>query len=80
LNAVKKKVKELEEMLAHLMANKKSLEDEYDRCGTRLDNSEKLNASLGAEETRWKENVDILLVKIKNLIGDIYMGACCISY
>lgn len=46
----------------------------------RLVRAEKLTSGLESEHGRWKQNVEILDAKIKQLLGDVFIAAACISY
>jgi len=80
-------LKEVEDRVAALqakfkakMAEKQDLEDEMEKTQARLARAKVLVAGLGSEEKRWKITYDTLKEDVKNLVGNILLGAGCISY
>jgi len=75
-----KKVEDLEKAFTEVKEKRESLEAEIELCRKRLSRAEKLTNGLGSEHERWKENVGILDSKIRQLVGDVFVAAACISY
>lgn len=75
-----KKVEDLERAFIEVKEKKERLEAEIELCRQRLGRAEKLTSGLGSEHERWKENVHILDQRIRQLVGDVFVAAACISY
>jgi dynein heavy chain len=75
-----KKVEDLERAYIEVKEKKERLENEIELCRQRLGRAEKLTNGLGSEHERWKENVQILDMRIRQLVGDVFIAAACISY
>lgn len=75
-----KKVEDLERAYIELKEKKEKLENEIELCRQRLQRADKLTNGLGSEYERWKENVAILDGRIRQLVGDVFVAAACISY
>ena len=78
--ALTKKVEDLEKLYNETKDKKDRLEHEIELCRLRLIRAEKLTTGLASEHERWKENVGILDSRIKQLIGDVFVAAACVSY
>ena len=80
LNEEMRKVEELERAFQEVKDKKDRLEREIELCRMRLVRAEKLTTGLESEHGRWKENVEILDGRIKQLVGDVFIAAGCVSY
>lgn len=75
-----KKVEDLEREFTEIKDKKEKLENEIELCKQKLERADKLVYLLESEHERWKENVEILDVRIKQLVGDVFISAACVSY
>ena len=80
LNQELAKVDELKKAMNACKANKEKLDKEIDLTQLRLERAEKLTVGLADEHKRWGENIGILDTKIRQLVGDVFISAACISY
>jgi dynein heavy chain, axonemal len=80
LAAVIAKVDALKQQLDDTLAKKQELEAEAQLTKDRLVRADKLTSGLKEEGERWRVSVGTLGDEITALIGDVFMGAACISY
>jgi dynein heavy chain len=80
VEAVQKKVAELEEMTQKMRDEKESLENDMDRSTKRMARAEKLVVLLKDEGVRWAEVVEVIGDQIDKLVGDVFLSCACISY
>ena len=73
-------MEDLERAYIEVKEKKERLESEIELCRQRLGRAEKLTSGLGNEHERWKENVGLLDARIRQLVGDVFVAAACISY
>ncbi len=74
------KVEDLERAFIEVRDKKEKLEADIELCRARLGRAEKLTSGLGNEHDRWKDNILILDQRIRQLVGDVFVAAACISY
>ena len=75
-----KKVEDLEKAYFDVKEKKDRLESEIELCRQKLVRAEKLVGLLDSEHGRWQENIQILDGRIKQLVGDVFVSAACVSY
>ena len=80
LNKELAKLDVLKKGMAKAKADKDKLDKEIDLTQLRLIRAEKLTTGLADEHRRWGANIELLEEKIKQLIGDAFISAACISY
>jgi dynein heavy chain len=80
LDAVTKKLADLEEAFNKAITTKANLEAEVQACTAKLERADKLLGGLGGEAVRWKATVEQLTVDAVNVVGDVLVSAGTISY
>ncbi|GMI17677.1 hypothetical protein TrLO_g10552 [Triparma laevis f. longispina] len=80
LSDVMEEVASLQKKCDETLNEKNRLSIEVERCRQRLLRAEKLKHSLKDERIRWIDTVAELKGVIKNLVGDMFLGAATISY
>lgn len=65
----------LKEKLSQAEIQKKEVEDDAERCQTKLTSAEKLVVGLAGENKRWNENVIFLKANIRSVIGDVLLAS-----
>ena len=80
LNQELAKVNELKKAMNSCKANKEKLDQEIDLTQLRLERAGKFTVGLADEHKNWGENIGILDIKIRKLVGDVFISAACISY
>ena len=80
LDAVTKKLADLETAFNEAVTTKQNLETEVDQCKAKLERADKLLGGLGGEAVRWRETVEKLKVDAVNVVGDVLVSAGTISY
>ncbi|CEL99773.1 unnamed protein product [Vitrella brassicaformis CCMP3155] len=80
LQSVLDKVAALEKQLEDTNNEKNRLIHEAQLTEARLVRAGQLTGGLADEQVRWKESVDMMAGQIRNLIGDVFLSAACISY
>ena len=80
LAAVIARVEGLEAQLAQAEEDQKTLADQADITKKRLVSAGKLTSALSDEQVRWRETADQIGADTELLVGDVFLGAACISY
>ena len=80
LKHVQDKVAELESQLNAALAEQKNLSDQADLCQARLSRAGKLTAALGDSQEDWTNLSAQLTIQLEKIVGDVFLGACCVSY
>ena len=80
LNEVEKKIHALQEFFENTMSEKQQLEDNMELTAARLRRAGRLTSALASEQTRWQESVVRFDEELKNIIGDVFVGAACVAY
>eukprot|EP01029_Cantina_marsupialis_P009144 TRINITY_DN2137_c0_g5_i1.p1 TRINITY_DN2137_c0_g5~~TRINITY_DN2137_c0_g5_i1.p1 ORF type:complete len:3984 (-),score=1416.37 TRINITY_DN2137_c0_g5_i1:203-12154(-) len=80
LQAVLDKVATLQRQCDDTVAEKERLADEAQLTKDRLQRAEMLTVGLAEEQVRWKASVEEYILQIRNLVGDVFLSAACISY
>ena len=87
LDAVKKEVKQLDELLAELsakyeeaMTSKRTLAEEAEIMQRRLIAADKLIGGLSSEQVRWTAELESLKAQRHRLVGDCLLGSAFLSY
>jgi dynein heavy chain len=73
-------VDDLEKAFIEVKEKKENLESSIELCKVRLVRAEKLTSGLSNEHGRWKDNVANLDMRIRQLVGDVFIASGCISY
>ena len=80
LNAVIKKVNELEQLYNANKKEKDRLDADIRTTEERLVRAEELTVGLAEEQERWKETVVTLNEEIKLLVGNVFIAGATIAY
>jgi dynein heavy chain len=80
LQKVRDRVARLEKECDETVQRKNRLEEELERTKRRCIAAEKLTLLLADEGVRWKDQIERLDVTLQEIIGDVFISACIISY
>lgn len=80
LKSVEDKIAVLQKQFSDSVNAKKELEDSMALTTARLDRAGKLQASLGSEKVRWKEQVEYYDNQLVDCVGNVFLGAACVAY
>jgi dynein heavy chain len=80
LDAVNKKISELEANLLEKVNTKKQLEKKIEQCKTQLDRAQKLTEGLSDEKERWSRDIKRLELSGELIPGNSAIAACMLSY
>ncbi|XP_015440426.1 PREDICTED: LOW QUALITY PROTEIN: dynein heavy chain 7, axonemal [Dufourea novaeangliae] len=80
LQEVRKRLEELEDLLAQRRAEYQVMTDEVAECEEKLRRAEELIGGLGGEYTRWSETAKSLGELYYKLTGDILIGSGIVAY
>jgi len=80
LHQVVRNVAKLEQQLAQAQADQKELQDQADLCEARVSRAAKLTSALGEEQIAWTHHVSDLDTQLTKVVGDVILGAACITY
>mmetsp|Transcript_39705 Transcript_39705/g.74534 ORF Transcript_39705/g.74534 Transcript_39705/m.74534 type:complete len:1860 (+) Transcript_39705:1-5580(+) len=80
LQAVVDRVRMLEEQLKQAEIDQKELSDQADITTKRLARAGKLTSALADEQVRWRQTADRIGSETEQLVGNVFIGAACISY
>lgn len=80
LDAVNKKIRELEDMFDQKIKEKERLTKEINVCKVKLDRAQKLISGLSDEQVRWSKDVKKFIEESKLIAGNCAVGAGMIAY
>lgn len=80
LQAELQKVEDLENQLRGVITERDKLGEDILTDMIRLTRASVLTDGLKEEQIRWTSSYENLNLKLKNLIGDVFLAAVCISY
>ncbi|XP_076648121.1 dynein heavy chain at 36C [Halictus rubicundus] len=80
LKEVRKRLEELEALLAQRKLDYQAMMDEVTECEEKLRRAEELIGGLGGEYTRWSETAEALGERYYKLTGDILIGSGIVAY
>ena len=73
-------IKEMEKRYTESVTKKEELSRKVEECNVKLSRAGKLISGLGGEKLRWASTIDLLDIKITNVIGDILVASGAIAY
>jgi dynein heavy chain len=80
LEAMKEKIRQLEETFTEAEEKKKKLQKDRDMCAKRLDRAKELLEKLAGENESWKHLLEVNEKASENLVGDVLISSGIIAY